>query len=89
MRHAIEDYRGVDPNSRQRFIEAAHRYSDLLLPHIEHEDSILFRIADEMLDEKETKFLSEAFKQAAAELGADRVEAYEKMAAELEESWGI
>ena len=23
MRHAIEDYKGVDPNSRQRFVDAA------------------------------------------------------------------
>jgi hemerythrin-like domain-containing protein len=89
MRLAIEGYKGVDPEARQRFVEAAHRYSDLLLPHIEHEDSMLFRIADELLDEEQIKLLSEAFKQTAAELGADRVEVYEKMAAELEETWGI
>jgi hemerythrin-like domain-containing protein len=89
MRRAIEGYKEIDPNARQRFVEAAHRYSDLLLPHIEHEDSLLFRIADEVLDEEEIKSLSEAFKQAAAELGADRLEVYEKTAAELEETWGI
>jgi len=89
MRRAIEGYKGVDPDSRQRFVEAARRYSDLLLPHIEHEETMLFRLADDLFDEKETKFLNEAFKQAAVELGADRLAAYEETAAELEETWGI
>jgi hemerythrin-like domain-containing protein len=89
MRSAIEGYKGVDPNARQRFVEAAHRYVDLLVPHIEHEDSMLFRIADELLDEEEITFLSEGFKYAAAEIGAVQLEVYEEMAAELEETWGI
>ena len=89
MRRAIDGYKQVDPEARQRFIEAAHRYSDLLLPHIEHEDSMLFRIADELLDEEEMEFLSQAFKRAAVEFGAARLEVYEEMAAELEETWGI
>jgi hemerythrin-like domain-containing protein len=89
MRRSIEDYKGVDPDSRQRFVEAARRYSDLLLPHIEHEDTMLFRLADDLFGENENEFLNEAFKQAAIELGADRLAAYEEAAAELEETWGI
>ena len=89
MRRAIEGYKQVDPDARQRFVEAAHRYSDLLLPHIEHEDSMLFRIADELLDEEELKSLNESFNRAAVELGVDRLAVYEEMAAELEETWGI
>src|SRR6185295_16350519 len=40
MRLAIEGYRAVDPIARHRFVEAAHRYSDHLIPHIEHEDNL-------------------------------------------------
>jgi hemerythrin-like domain-containing protein len=89
MRHAIEGYKGVDPNSRQRFVDAAQRISDLLVGHIEHEDAMLFRIADEVLDQDEMKVLYEAFKRTADELGKDRLEMYERTAAELEESWGV
>jgi hemerythrin-like domain-containing protein len=89
MRHAIEDYKGVDPNSRQRFVEAGHHYSDLLVAHIEHEDSMLFRIAEEILDESELTALREAFKHAASELGADRLQSYERTATELEETWAL
>ena len=89
MRDAIEGYKGVDPDSRRHFIDAARRYVDLLIPHIEHEETMLFRLADEMLDENETNNLSEAFKHAASELGAERLAFYEGMATELEEAWGI
>ncbi|HKR62080.1 MAG TPA: hemerythrin domain-containing protein [Pyrinomonadaceae bacterium] len=89
MRKAIEGYKGVDPDSRRRFVDAARRYSDLLLPHLEHEETILFRLADDMLDENETDFLREAFKHAAAEFGVERLAAYEQMAVEQEEAWGI
>jgi hemerythrin-like domain-containing protein len=89
MGRAIEGYKDVDPEARQRFVEAAHRYSDLLLTHIEHEDGMLFRIADEVLDEEDVKFITQGFECAVAELGSDRVEVYEKTAAELEESWGL
>ena len=89
MRRAIEGYKDVDPIARHRFVEAAHRYSDLLLPHIEHEDNMLFRLADELLGEEEITFLNEGFERAVADVGADRLESYEKTATELEESWGI
>jgi hemerythrin-like domain-containing protein len=89
MRRAIEGYKEVDPLARQRFVEAAHRYSDLLLPHIEHEESLLFRIADELLDEEDTAFLGAAFRQAADEFGADRLQIFEETASQLEVSWSI
>ena len=89
MRRAIEGYKDVDPIARHRFVEAAHRYSDLLLPHIEHEDNMLFRLADELLGVEEIRFLNEGFEHAVAEAGADRLDAYEKTATEMEETWGI
>jgi hemerythrin-like domain-containing protein len=63
--------------------------SDHLLPHIEHEDNLLFRIADELFDEQDTRSLSQGFEHAAATLGADRLEFYEEMSSELEKTWGI
>ena len=89
MRAAIYDYKQIDPGARQHFVEAAARYSDLLLSHIEHEDSMLFRIAEELLENETKQALNEVFERCAAEFGADCIEAYEKMAGELEDSWAI
>jgi hemerythrin-like domain-containing protein len=89
MSRAVEGYNDVDPNSRRHFIEAARRYSNYLLSHIEQEDSILFRIADEILDESDKESLSEAFKKDAAAIGAGQYEKYELLASTLERTWGI
>jgi len=89
MRRAIEGYKEVDPLARHRFVEAAHRYSDLLVAHIEHEDSMLFRLADELLGPEEMKYLALGFEDAVANVGADSLQAYEERATELEETWGI
>jgi len=89
MRRAIEGYKAVDPIARHHFVEAAQRYSDLLVPHIEHEDNMLFRLAEELFGESELKFLSAGFEQAGVEFGADRLAAYEDAATELEETWAI
>ncbi|HKG22698.1 MAG TPA: hemerythrin domain-containing protein [Blastocatellia bacterium] len=89
MSLAAEGYRCVDPYSRGRFLEAARRYSAHLLSHIEREDTILFRIADEILDESDKESLSEAFKKAGAELGPGEYEKYERLASTLERTWGV
>jgi hemerythrin-like domain-containing protein len=89
MSSAIEGYRGLDPESRQHFISAARSYCDHLLRHIEKEDSILFRIAAEILDDEGKAALSEGFKQAEAQLGLNTKEEYERVAARLENDWGL
>ena len=89
MRRAIEGYRDVDPEARQRFVEAARRYTDHLLGHIDKEDGILLRLADEILDEEDEASLREGFGKAEAELGAARYEKYERIASELEHSWAV
>jgi hemerythrin-like domain-containing protein len=89
MHQAINGYRDVDPEARQRFVEAARRYSDHLLGHIDKEDGILLRLADEILDEGDKASLSESFRQAEASLGAGTYEKYERIASELERSWAL
>jgi hemerythrin-like domain-containing protein len=89
MRRAIEGFRDVDPESRRNFVEAAGRYSQHLIRHMEKEESILFRIADEILDDEEKTALAEAFKQAEARLPPHSREEYEGIAARLENDWGI
>lgn len=53
----------VDLNDLPNFIQAAEKYRDLLRPHIEKENTILFVIADQLLDDATQETLFEKFEQ--------------------------
>lgn len=97
--HEIERVLTAEMDSLLRGLKAGHnldiqllaktalRYIDHLTAHIRHEDSILFRFADELLDESEKEKLNENFTRAAIELGQDEIERYEQIAVRLERDW--
>lgn len=89
MQRAIEGYREADPVARQHFIEAARRYIDHLLSHIDKEDAILLRLADEILDKEDIASLSAGFSQAETELGAGANDRYDGIASALERDWAL
>ena len=53
----------------RRFIEAARSFIRMLVSHIETEDSLLFRIGNEVLDDEDKAELMEAFKKFNGEIG--------------------
>ncbi|HYE72307.1 MAG TPA: hemerythrin domain-containing protein [Blastocatellia bacterium] len=75
--------------ARQRLIETASAYRDHLIRHMQHEDSILFRLVEEMLDEETKDELCHALSQPHEELGMAGVEHYENLADELERVWAV
>jgi hemerythrin-like domain-containing protein len=83
----VKAYQAGIPDSCWRFVETASRFIELLTGHIQREDQILFRIAEEVLDDTDKAALSAAFKQAEDEIGADVLEKCERIAAELERAW--
>ncbi|HSB11023.1 MAG TPA: hemerythrin domain-containing protein [Blastocatellia bacterium] len=89
LRQAIYFYRDGDEPAAHRFVEAAQAFLRLLVGHIEKEDSILFRIGDEVLDDDEKSALVESFKQADTALGGLTLQDYERMASELEDKWAL
>ena len=89
MHDAAEGYTEVDTVARQRFIDSARRYIAHLLSHIDKEDAILLRLADEILDEEDKALLSEGFKQADAKFGAGANEEYDAIATTLEKEWAL
>jgi hemerythrin-like domain-containing protein len=89
MHRAIEGYRDVDAEARQRFVDAARRYTRHLLSHIDKEESILFRLADEMLDEEDKVSLSKSFNRAETAFHAGGHQKYEHIASELEQTWAL
>lgn len=89
LRQSVDALKNGSEVAGQLFIEDARRYTELLTAHIELEDSVLFRLADEVLEEEDKKYISDAFNQAASELGEGAVERYEQTASNLERAWAL
>lgn len=86
---AISLYQEGNGEAIQRFVEASRSYLRLLVSHIEKEDSILFRIGDELLEEEEKAALARSFIQVDAELGGRTLADFELLASRLEEKWAL
>jgi hemerythrin-like domain-containing protein len=87
MREAALEYAESDPDSRSLFAGAARAYITHLTGHIQKEDAILFRVADEMLDETDREDLMAGFERARNEFGPEVSDRYEKLATDLEQTW--
>ena len=83
----VKAYRAGIPDACWRFVETATQFIELLTGHIQKEDQILFRIAEEVLDQADISALSAAFKQVEAEIGTDVLEKCERTAHDLEKAW--
>jgi hemerythrin-like domain-containing protein len=86
---AIGDYSHGDPAAVDRFVEAANLYRDHMVGHIQEEDAILFRLAEEVLDEAVKASLTQSFAQEEAQNSDGMVARYELLAQELEKNWAV
>ncbi len=86
---AIEEYRHGDSAAIDRFVEAANLYRDHLVGHMREEDAILFRLAEEMLDEVVKAALIQSFAQEEAQSCDGMAARYERLAQELEKNWAV
>jgi len=74
-----------DQSAQAALFENARQYLRLLREHIQKEDDILFRMADEVISEDEQRQLLKTFEtHEAEEIGVGVHEKYLKIAAELE-----
>ena len=89
MVSALDGYRDLDHEAARQFSEAARKYTDHMIGHMEREDSILFRIADELLDDDEKQQIAEAFTCVQVAFGVEALENYERLATQLEEAWAV
>ena len=89
LRLAVAQYEDGDMEAKRAFVGSARLFTDMLTGHIQKEDGILFRLADDMLDDDEKSVLAEAFNHLEAEIGASKIEEYARLAAELEKEWGV
>jgi hemerythrin-like domain-containing protein len=84
---AVDSYAQGNTESRAAFVKTARQYVELMVEHFQKEDRALFRLADDFLDEPAKEDLARKFLEAEAELGPGSRQAYEHLAAELENKW--
>jgi hemerythrin-like domain-containing protein len=84
---ALDEYRH-DPASGETFVSAALQFKDHLIKHMEQEEAILFRLAEEMLDDDIKDRLTQAFAGQKTE-DPEMVQNCEQLAEELEKAWTL
>ena len=87
---AVEEYRHDpdDPASGAELVSVAYQYKDHLIEHMRQEEAILFRLAEEMLDDRVKDALVHIFAEENAE-APERSLRYEQLVKELEKSWTV
>lgn len=87
MATALSLLEAQDKGAEDALLSSARAYCRLLREHIQKEDDILFRMADEVIGETEQKEILKRFEaHEAQEMGAGAHEKYLKIAAELEKA---
>lgn len=86
---AIEEYEYGDADAAERFISAAEEFSRHLSEHIQQEDTILFTLTEEMLEDEEREALAKSFASNDNQTSTDMRTQYEQLAAELEQAWSV
>jgi hemerythrin-like domain-containing protein len=85
LARAAEAYR-CNPAAGENFVKSALQFKDRLIGHIQQEEAILFRLAEEMLDDQTKSSLIRAF--AGKDTG-EMAQRYERLAKELEKVWAV
>lgn len=89
LEFAIEKYRYGDSDAVQRFIEITDRFCRHLIGHMQKEDNLLFRMAEDLLDEDVKNALMQNLAQENTESNEGMSQRYERLAAELEKAWAF
>jgi hemerythrin-like domain-containing protein len=84
---AVEEYRH-DPAAGAELVSVAYQFKDHLIEHMRQEEAILFRLAEEMLDERVKDALTHVFAEENAET-RERTQRYEQLVKELEKTWMV
>ncbi len=78
----------LDSAAVAKFVSAALQFKDHLIGHMQHEEAILFRLAEEMPDDRVKDALTHAFAEENAET-REWTQRYEQLANELERTWTV
>lgn len=81
----ISSFNPECPEALERLIDTSERFSRHLIGHMQREDSLLFRMAEELLDENSKVDLMRALNEDDHESN----EGYEHLAEKLESTWAV
>jgi hemerythrin-like domain-containing protein len=84
---AVEAYQH-NYDAGEQFVSAALQYKDHLVGHMRHEEGILFRLAEVLLDDEARDALNCALAEENAK-AAEMTVHYERLAKELETAWSV
>lgn len=81
---AVRDYHHQDPKAALKIIDSAKKYIDLLSPHADKEDKVLFPLADQYLSqEKQEQLLNDFDKVETSQIGPGVHEKFHQMLEDL------
>lgn len=88
MKEGAEKYRSGDTSQAAVYAQNARNFVGLLWPHIEKEDTILYRIADMHLTGSDQEELLREFERVEKErFGAEKDEKYQRILKDLKEKY--
>jgi hemerythrin-like domain-containing protein len=87
LSRAVGEYRR-DPAAYENFVSLAFQFKDLLIGHIQQEDTILFRLAEEMMDDQIKDSLNHALNGWNTD-AQKMAQHYERLANDLEKVWSV
>ncbi len=86
---AIQEYRFAGADAVSHLTGVADQFCKHLTGHMQKEDSLLFRLTEEMLEEAEKIALMHNLSSESEAFGQTLIQKYERLAAELENDWAI
>lgn len=89
LEFAVEQYRRGDADAVLRFVGISDRFCQHLIGHMQKEDSLLFRMAEDLLDDDAKNELMQKLARSVADSREAWNHRYEQIAAELENVWTI
>lgn len=89
LEFAVREYRYGDPDAASQFVEAANQFCRHLVGHMQKEDNLLFRIAEEVISEESKTELMQHLLPKNGGYNEEGILEYERMASSLENAWAI
>lgn len=86
---ALDEYKHGDPQAASRIVAAIDQYGRHLIAHMQKEDTLLFRFAEDLLEEETKAILIQRLSHQTNAMQAATVHKYERLAAELEQAWAV
>lgn len=86
---AIQEYKFAGADAVPHLTGVADQFCKHLIGHMQKEDSLLFRLAEEMLEEDEKIALMHNLSSESESFGQTLIQKYERLATELENDWAF